>query len=225
MMGIVVAVSGTSGAGKSTLMRHLAELQGGAALMHFDDYIELGTDAGDIRQWVAAGAPADAIQTPRLADDLAALRSNRAVHPPGRNAPVAPAGLILLEEPFGRARSAIAPLIDLALHLELPPDIALARRSLRRARAYPGPDSPDPIAANWHAETLEDLVAQFQAYLGPQRQAYRLAEAQAKALADVILDGLQPLPDLAAQAQRAIASLPDSRSQHVTKKPENEEKP
>ncbi|WP_281955806.1 hypothetical protein [Pseudophaeobacter arcticus] len=224
-MGIVVAVSGTSGAGKSTLMRHLAELQGGAALMHFDDYIELGTDAGDIRQWVAAGAPADAIQTPRLADDLAALRSNRAVHPPGRSAPVAPAGLILLEEPFGRARSAIAPLIDLALHLELPPDIALARRSLRRARAYPGPDSPDPIAANWHAETLEDLVAQFQAYLGPQRQAYRLAEAQAKALADVILDGLQPLPDLAAQAQRAIASLPDSRSQHVTKKPENEEKP
>ncbi len=224
-MGIVVAVSGTSGAGKSTLMRHLAELQGGAALMHFDDYIELGTDAGDIRQWVAAGAPADAIQTPRLADDLAALRSNRAVHPPGRSAPVAPAGLILLEEPFGRARSAIAPLIDLALHLELPPDIALARRSLRRARAYPGPDSPDPIAANWHAETLEDLVAQFQAYLGPQRQAYRLAEAQAKALADVILDGLHPLPDLAAQAQRAIASLPDSRSQHVTKKPENEEKP
>ena len=111
-MGIVVAVSGTSGAGKSTLMRHLAELQGGAALMHFDDYIELGTDAGDIRQWVAAGAPADAIQTPRLADDLAALRSNRAVHPPGRSAPVAPAGLILLEEPFGRARSTIAPLIS-----------------------------------------------------------------------------------------------------------------
>ena len=224
-MGIVVAVSGTSGAGKTTLMRHLAELQGGAALMHFDDYIELGTDMGDIRQWVAAGAPADAIKTTRLADDLAALMSNRAVHPPGRSTPVAPAKLILLEEPFGRARSTIAPLIALALHLDLPPDIALARRSLRRAQARPDPKGPDPIAANWHAETLEDLAAQFQAYLGPQRQAYRLAEAQAKALADVILDGLHPLPDLAAQAQRAIASLPQDPAQNVTKTPKKEEKP
>lgn len=220
MMGIVVAVSGTSGAGKSTLMRHLAKLHGGAALMHFDDYIELGTDADDIQQWVAAGAPADAIKTPQLADDLTTLRSHRAVHPPGRSTPVAPARLILLEEPFGRARSSIAPLIDLALHLELPADIALARRSLRRAQAR-----PDSTETNWHAETLEDLAAQFQAYLGPQRQAYRLAEAQAKALADLVLDGLHPLPDLAAQAQQAIAELPAQPALHIKNRSQNKGKP
>ncbi|MEP4038005.1 hypothetical protein [Pseudophaeobacter sp.] len=219
-MGIVVVISGTSGAGKSTLMRHLAELRGGAALMYFDDYVELGTEAGDIQQWVAAGAPADAVETPRLTDDLTALRSNRTVHPPGRSAAVAPAELILLEEPFGRARSAIAPLIDLALHLELPPDIALARRSLRRAQAQPETADPD-----WHANTLEDLAAQFQAYLGPQRQAYRLAEAQAKALADVVLDGLHPIPDLAAQAQRAIASLADKATRGTAETKKTKEKP
>jgi len=218
-MAIIVAVSGTSGAGKSTLMRHLAELTSGAALMHFDDYVELGTDVGDIQHWVAAGAPADAIKTPRLVDDLAALQADRMVQPTGRSAPAAPAKLILLEEPFGRARSAIAPFIDLALHLELPPDIALARRSLRRARAQ-----PDPEEDNWHADTLEDLAAQFQAYLGPQRQAYRLAEAQAKALADVILDGLHPLPDLAAQAQRAINDLPARPAQYVANTAETQEK-
>lgn len=201
-MAITVVISGTSGAGKSSLMRQLAALQGGAALLFFDDYVELGTDADEIQQWVAEGAPADAIKTPGLTDDLLALQSNQTIHPSGGRAPVAPAELILLEDPFGRARSALAPLIDLALHLELPPDIALARRSLRRAQAQ-----PDPAHAHWHAEALEDLAAQFQAYLGPQRRAYRLAEAQARAQADRILDGMYTLPELAAQAQQAIAAL------------------
>lgn len=213
-MVIIVAVSGTSGAGKSTLMRHLAQQQDSASLLHFDDYIELGTDSGNIQSWVAAGAPADDIKTPQLAEDLHSLRAGREVQPPGHASAIGAAELILLEEPFGRARRAIAPLIDLALHLELPADIALARRSLRRAQAVSETSDSDH-----HTAVLQDLAAQFEAYLGPQRKAYRLAEAQARAVADVILDALRPLPQLVAEAQVSITAHRQNMTHTVEKTP------
>lgn len=219
-MVIIVAVSGTSGAGKSTLMRHLAQLHGSASLLHFDDYIELGTDTDSIQSWVEAGAPADEIKTPQLAEDLHNLRAGRTVQPPGRASAAISAELILLEEPFGRARRTVAPLIDLALHLELPADIALARRSLRRAQAVSETSEPDH-----HAAVLQDLAAQFEAYLGPQRQAYRLAEAQARAVADLILDGLRPLPQLVAEVQESLTAHRANMSNTFEKPPRKKGEP
>jgi len=202
-MAIVVAFSGTSGAGKSTLMRQISDARGDCTILQFDDYIELGTEAGDIQGWIDAGAPVDAIETPRLPIDLDSLIAQQPVTPPRRDVEIFPAPLILLEEPFGRARSSLAHYIDHAIHLELPHDLALARRSLRtiqRVSELPDPDSE-------HVETLNDLQAQFEAYLGPGRVAYQLAEEQARLVSDLVLDARRPLADLAEEALLSIDML------------------
>ncbi len=205
-MGYVVAFSGTSGAGKSALMRHVQQAHGDCAILHFDDYISLGTDLEDIQAWVASGAPADAIETPQLPLDLTRLVAKQAVTPPGREKPIEPAQLILLEDPFGRARSAIRPHIDHALHLELPHDLALARRSLRTIHALTDGEAPDTDPL----KVLDNLKAQFDAYLGPGRLAYQLAEAQARAVSDLILDARKPLATLTTEA---LASIKRARTE------------
>ncbi len=190
-MGFVVAISGTSGAGKSSLMHAIAARYSSVALMHFDHYIVLGTDGGDIQGWLDAGADPNLIETPQLVMDLEALKAGRPVIPPG-GGQVDPAPLILLEEPFGRYRSAITSQIDLSVHLELPHDIALARRSLRSVRAV-----ADGAGHHEHVHALADLMGQFAAYLGPGREAYQLAEVFAREVADRVLDAMRPVDELA----------------------------
>lgn len=189
-MSFVVAISGTSGAGKSTLISDLAARFSSVALIQFDHYIILGTDSGDLQSWVDEGADPNEIVTPQLETDLAALRSGQSVSPPGVEQ-VQPAPLILLEEPFGRQRSAIASYIDLSVHLELPADVALARSTLRTIRS-----ATESSSLDHHANTLANLGAQLASYLGPGREAYRLADLHAKKGADLVFDAQRPVDEL-----------------------------
>ncbi len=187
MGAFVIAISGTSGSGKSTLLSELAERIEHTTRMHFDDYIVLGTDPDQIQNWLDAGADPDAIETPALVDHLRALRAGGAIALRGENHK-GPADFVLLEEPFGSARSAIAPHVDLSVHIDIPADIALARRSLRTLTNLP--DNPP------HAElsaALTDLELQFVAYLGAGRAVYFAAETAARAVADLQLDGQEPI--------------------------------
>ncbi|TNF22215.1 MAG: hypothetical protein EP318_04550 [Rhodobacteraceae bacterium] len=197
MGAFVIAVSGTSGSGKSTLLSQLAERIERTTRMHFDDYIVLGSDPGDIQNWLDAGADPDAIETPAMVDHLKALRQGGALALRGA-AQEGPADFVLLEEPFGSARAAIAPHVDLSVHIDLPPDIALARRSLRTITSLP--DNP-PHARQ--AAALSDLELQFVAYLGAGRAAYAAAETAARAAADLTLDGLEPV-DILVDRVRAV---------------------
>ncbi len=207
-MSFVVAISGTSGAGKSTLIEGIAMRFSAVARMQFDHYIVLGTDGNDIQGWIDAGADPNLIKTPKLMTDLAALCSGQPVTPPGSEQ-VQPAPLILLEEPFGRQRKVIAPYIDLSVHLELPSDIALARRSLRTVRAI-----NENASLEHQASVLANLGDQFAAYLGPAREAYQRAEAQARNGADLIFDARRPIHELVNESLALLAThkgpLPDT---------------
>lgn len=198
MGAFVIAVSGTSGSGKSTLLSQLAERIERTTRMHFDDYIVLGTDPGEIQDWLDAGADPDAIETPAMVDHLRALREGGAIALRDE-AHAGPADFVLLEEPFGSSRTAIAPHIDLSVHIDLPPDIALARRSLRTITSLP--DNP---AHAQQAAALSDLELQFVAYIGAGRAAYSAAEHAARAVADLELDGLEPVDILVEQVLAAL---------------------
>ena len=188
--GFVVAVSGTSGGGKTTLVKKTAALLGDVVRLHFDDYIFLGNDPSEIRAWLEAGADPDHLKTPRLADDLRKLRSGEATRPPDGSGVIEPAGFVLLEEPFGRSRGDVAPYIDLSAHIELPADVALARRIVR---AIEEREQPDP------GQMLAHIQHDLKAYLLAGRESYEAANRAARESADLVLDGLRPADELAAE--------------------------
>jgi uridine kinase len=193
--GFVVAVSGTSGGGKTTLVKKAAALLGDVVRLHFDDYIFLGNDPSEIRAWLESGADPDHLKTPRLAEDLRRLRAGEAAEPPGGRGRVGPAEFVLLEEPFGRSRGDVAPYIDLAAHIELPPDVALARRIVR---AIEEREPPDP------EQMLAHIEHDLKAYLLAGRESYEAADRAARESADLVLDGLRPAAELAAELAAEI---------------------
>lgn len=188
--GYVVAVSGTSGGGKTTLVKSAAALLNDCIRLHFDDYLILGNDPSEIRAWLEAGANPDELKTPHLAADLCSLRAGETIRPPGGEGLIEPAEFILLEEPFGRSRGDVAPYIDLAVHLELPADIAIARRLVRAIEEQLLPD-PEQLLAHIHHD--------LKAYLVAGRESYEAANRAASRHADLLLDALRPAEELAAE--------------------------
>jgi uridine kinase len=184
----VVSVSGTSGAGKTTVMEKAAALLPSVAMLRFDDYITLGNDIAQIRAWIDAGADLNEIKTPTLAVDLRKLSAGEAIRLPDTGRRIEPADFIILEEPFGRSRLELSSLIDFAVFIEAPPDIALARRTLREIETW----QEDP------ARLIGAISIQLQAFIAVGRDAYLAAARAARESADVILDGMQPIDTLAA---------------------------
>src|SRR3712207_3235913 len=127
----VIAVAGPSGSGKTTLVQYLAVLLGHATQVYFDDYAVVSTYPADMAHWLATGADPNQWQTPRLAEDVQALRAGSAVVHPDGTTVLQPTRYIVMEEPFGRERREMAPLIDFVAVIDVPLEIALARR-LRR---------------------------------------------------------------------------------------------
>lgn len=184
----VIAVSGTSGAGKSSVIANTAMRLTSVARIHFDDYVMLGNDIEQIRAWIDAGASPDEIKTPVLAIDLRALLSGKPIRPPNVGHMVHPADYIILEEPFGRSRLELASLIDLTVHIDVPPDVALARRIIREIAAQ----------RNGADQLVGEIEGQLRAFLAIGREAYLAAALAARQSADIVLDGMLPVDELAA---------------------------
>ena len=98
--------------------------------LYFDDY-EASSTYPDITQWLAQGADPNQFQTPQLSADLRTLCAGQAITLPHNGEIAQPAHVIVLEEPFGRERAEVADLIDFVICIDLPLEIALARKLLR----------------------------------------------------------------------------------------------
>jgi uridine kinase len=183
----VVVVSGTSGGGKTALVDKAATLLQNAIRLYFDDYISVSNNPVDIRGWLETGANPDAFKTPQLVIDLRKLISGEFIGLPNDRGFVAPAAFILVEDPFGRSRTEMAPLIDFAAYLDVPEDVALARRIIRGIEERKLPPE----------ELLAHICLDLKTYLAAGREAYAAAGHAAKNSADLVLDGLRSLDVLA----------------------------
>lgn len=194
----VVAVSGTSGAGKSAVVEGIASalaLSGRHAVaLHFDDYADVSQLPEDLVDWMERGANPDEWRTERLVTDLVTRMDG-----------ADPDTVILVEEPFGRARTPMRNLSDLAIHIDLPLGISLARRLLRDFVPESG-ELDEPGTAQ-----LRDYLAQ---YLRGGGAAYQAIDQMARETSDVILDGLLDPAELVDRARREVERLSKSGERH-----------
>ena len=143
----VVAVSSISGGGKSTLVREAARLLSATALF-FDDYSGPEHYPADSAAWLADGADPNQFKSPGFADDLSALTRNEPIIRDDET--LKPSRYIVIEEPMGRERDEMRPLIDFVAVIDTPPQIALARRLLRDLNHFP----TDKLDSMTHDELL-----------------------------------------------------------------------
>lgn len=190
----VIAVAGTSGAGKSTLVRAVTRRLGDAVSVSFDDYEQTSVYPPDWTAWLAAGGDPNRVATPGLAADLRALRSGQPVLHPCSRLPVGPAAYVVLDEPFGRARTEMRQLVDFVACLDVPLEIALARRVLRTLERVRD-----------ETRLREELRQIAESYLTPgAHELYLAATVLATADADLILDGTRDPEALAERVVQAI---------------------
>jgi len=193
----VIAVSGISGAGKTKLVGELARVLDGAAI-GFDEYIGKSILPTELAEWVREGGDPNVWRTPQMAADLLALREGRAIETPGGRR-VEPREIVIVEDPFGKARPEVAALIDLAVFLRIPLEIALARKLLRDLSI--GSLKSDPH------ESRDYVVDFLERYLSSVRDFYRMVGLRAEEACELSLNGEESTSALAQAVIGAVKSM------------------
>jgi len=199
----VIAVAGTSGAGKTSLARLLVERLDGSFTLDFEEYEGTSQVPSDLFVWAKKGGDPNKVRTPRLVDDLRRFRSD------SRN------GYLILQEPFGRSRAEISPLVDLCVFLKVSIETGLTRKMLGDLAAASrcdtsefqrkfirdlSPNSPPEVSGAARAN-LEDSLARF---IDHVRAPYLAIDRSAEASCDLVLDGEWPLVELAEDVMREL---------------------
>ena len=130
----IVAIGGISGAGKTVLVEKVAETLGEAVTFHYDHYPH--ETPADTYKWLKEGLDLNLIKTPQFTEDLRSLKHGKSVRLPNGGRIVESAPFIVVEEPFARTRSEVSGLINLAVYINVPFEIALARKWLREFPGY-----------------------------------------------------------------------------------------
>ncbi|HEY4542909.1 MAG TPA: hypothetical protein VIG66_11115 [Noviherbaspirillum sp.] len=187
----VIAIAAPVGGGKSSLAGALAQALDNAPILRFDDF-QLATRQSipELQAWLARGADFDALEAPGLTEELARLRGE-----------VAHGGWLVFEMPLGRTYAATANAIDLLVWLDVPLDVALARK-LRElaAGANVGSAEDARMALQWMESYLAHYMTTVRKVLEVQRQ--RVPQQ-----ADLVLDGCADVQTLLAQVLERVRAV------------------
>lgn len=191
---VVITVSGPSGAGKSTLVRAIADAIGNASTLHFDDYGEAMEQPPDGAAWILAGADLSDFRLPAFGADVARIKDGNSIETPaGRT--VVPAQYIIVEDPFGRGRCDMKDLVDLSVCIDIPMEIALARRLLESFEKWGG--SPE-LRVDWAKNYLNSYLFES------MRDVYIAINEGVKSQCDLVLDGCLSVEQNVARVLRRI---------------------
>lgn len=193
----VVAISGTSGSGKTSLVQKVTGLLEDAVSFYFDDYASVSKYPSNFSEWVKEGADLNQWETPQLFEDLQALRNGKFISLPDNKGVIKTARFIVMEEPFGRERARMNELIDFVVFINVPLEVALARRLLRDAEWCLSEKNPEYLAA-YLKEYLTGYLS------GATREMYLEVNARVLKNCDLVLDGVKSLDELADEIVAAI---------------------
>lgn len=169
----VITINAVSGGGKTALAQLVQLALPRARLFCFDEFEATNCYPADFYTWSQQGADPLAIDCPGMGAAV--------------DQALAQGGLdyLVLDCPLGRDHPRFAAIIDLAVFIDTPLDVALARRILRDY-----PTAADATAAHW-----QQLRTTLTHYLIKARYPY-LAASRHQATSDLIVDGWRPLPEL-----------------------------
>jgi uridine kinase len=155
---LVIAIAAVSGGGKTTITSRLEETLQNSAALFFDDYDFDGPT--DMMDWIEQGSNPDEWDLSPLISDIGKLSSE-------------PLEYLLLDYPFAYTHRQTRNLVDVAVFIDTPLDIAMARRITRDHKSGSA------------SEVLENL----ENYLDKGRQGYFAMLDSIKPTADLIVDG------------------------------------
>ncbi|MXY99742.1 hypothetical protein F4Y93_03510 [Candidatus Poribacteria bacterium] len=180
----VISVSSISGGGKTALSTALHESLPDSSLFHFDDFDDSNIYPSDFYDWSQRCGDVEEFDCPGMQTAVnAEIRHGRT-------------RLIILDFPFGRCHSCFRDVIDFAVFVNTPLDIAMARRILRDYTINTN-EPPEEI--------LNRLRADMSNYLARARYSY-LNAYKHKDHSDLILDGKRSLDDLKNDVITALKS-------------------
>ncbi len=201
-MSLVVGIAGPPGSGKSALGRALSVAAVDADVLDFDDFQKATEQPiADIAAWAERGGSYDELpRAPGLIAGLQSLRSGKDIVEPGGRR-IKASELLVFETHYGRAHTATAGFIDYLCWIEVPLDVALARKlrdfleEFRRARQSDG-------SYTWFEGYLDNYLGSVHDMLTEQR-------TRVKPGADLVLDGTRSPDRLAQQILQALGPLRD----------------
>ena len=172
---LVVAIAGVSGGGKTTIAKHLNEKLPNSKTLFFDDYDFDGPD--DIIEWVDKGANYDEWNLAPLIKDLEALLTETLDY-------------IVLDFPFAYKHSKTRKLINFAVFIETPLDIALARRVIR----------------DFTNSSNEKILIEMENYISKGRRGYLEMINTIKPISNIIVDGTLSVSEIVDKIYETISS-------------------
>lgn len=153
----VVAIAGVSGGGKTTIAKCLNEKLLNSKILYFDDYDFDGPDS--IIDWVDKGANYEWNLTP-LIRDLKALLTEQLDY-------------IVIDFPFAYKHFKTSKMIDFAVFIDTPLDIAMARRVIR----------------DFENSSNENIVLEMKNYISQGRRGYLEMLKTIKPNSNITVDG------------------------------------
>lgn len=165
----VVAISGASGAGKTTIIKKLAS-DFDCPYLLFDDYADKSTYPKDMKNWLTKGADVSLIQTPEFAVSLKNLLSKNSSR------------FIFIEEPFGRERDSMSPLIDYVILLDQPMELCLTRIIKRHTKQS-------------NVDSISSIANYLDKYEDHYREIYICAVNQVRNNADLVISEVASIQD------------------------------
>lgn len=192
----IIAISAPPGGGKSAVAEALAERLG-AAFVEYDAYDKLtALPPAEIADWLRNGGDYAIVEVSELLADLATLRDGGSIFDRRTGKDLTARALVVLETPFGKAHPLMAPLIDSAIFLDTPPDLALARKVASFVEANLADAGP-----GGHKRFLTWLETYLHNYEAITRRAIAIQRERVLPLADLVIDATDaPLDDIVEQA-------------------------
>ncbi|MGP4074753.1 hypothetical protein [Halobacillus sp. K22] len=155
---MVIAVAAVSGGGKTTITSYLNEKLSNSKAIYFDDYDFEGPE--DMVEWIENGSNPDDWDLSPLIRDVQQLLTESLDY-------------IIVDFPFAYLHRRTSNLIDFAVFIDTPLDVAMARRIIR--------DFKDGSA--------EDIVQDLDNYRSKGRRGYLSMLQTTKPNSDLVVDG------------------------------------
>jgi len=199
-MNYVIAVAAPIGGGKTSLVQAIANRLDDATTIHYDSYEKAtGEPVHNLIQWMKNGADFDDFSVPGLPNDLEKLKGGESIIDPLTNMQITSRKYIIFEMPLGKELKDTAEYIDLLIWIEVPLDIALARK----VKEY-----IDVFLTKHKKEMYEDRMiwlGQFlDNYLKVTRDVLQIQKEKVSANADIIIDGQSDFETMVQHATKEI---------------------